>query len=708
MSMASTPSALVAASSAGNVVAVRDRLSTRPRLRRVRMNMMGSVHTAKPGVVPEDSTVQPSKDSSSQVSLDTFASEAAEALAAATVAGHCTVVQLLLDRNADPNVPCTEEGWTAYHLACAHDQADCLEALVRAGCDEPRLDASGRTGAQLAEERHCQRVLQRLAGPLAVLRMERLGAKNERRRIERGKRALLASAVQYASGHGLYLEFGVASGRSINFIASRVPTGPDGQKILVHGFDSFEGLPQDWREGRESGFFDRGGKLPAVAPNVRLYPGWFDDTLPAFLRLPSASAGGTTAAEEVLSASSTVGCAPSATGEELPTVHEEVAAASVAFLHIDCDIYSSTRTVLRHLAPRLRVGSVIVFDEWCGYDGWEEHEAKAWAETCAENHIDFEWIDSPSHRQTGKAARRPLEDDVSGPSRALAITAIRRGASQSAAVPPLPVGLPPSAAPSRATGASACAAGSAGADAPAGTGGVLREGEAGGALGQLGGGGGSLAASLLDMHSLGCARPPDATHTGGPATRPFACAVRIAIDGLTPLQAIEQGTAIVDEVRASLSRGPAATNRQLRPGAAHYVLWEDLGPHSLRVEPNKSNNVNWLTKAWSTKVDPAVAWPPQRELLQRVLPHAHAWTAIIERARADEGIDIKDDCRLEDCSARCHQVHARLRCAPLRACARRGTTPALHTGAPPPPSPMQRPRTPRTCTRPRRTVTTAS
>ena len=31
-------------------------------------------------------------------------------------------------------------------------------------------------------------------------------------------------------------------------------------------------------------------------------------------------------------------------------------------------------------------------DEWCGYEGWEEHEARAWAEFCAEFRVSFEWI----------------------------------------------------------------------------------------------------------------------------------------------------------------------------------------------------------------------------------------------------------------------------------------------------------------------------
>jgi hypothetical protein len=132
----------------------------------------------------------------------------------------------------------------------------------------------------------------------------------------------------HAPRRGLYLEFGVASGQSINFIAARVP-----RSQTVHGFDSFEGLPEQWRPGYNAGLFDLQGALPQVAENVQLHPGWFKESLPQFL-------GG-------LSGRRT------ADGDDV-----------VAFLHIDCDIYSSTALVLEALRSRIVAGSVIVFDEW--------------------------------------------------------------------------------------------------------------------------------------------------------------------------------------------------------------------------------------------------------------------------------------------------------------------------------------------------------
>lgn len=61
----------------------------------------------------------------------------------------------------------------------------------------------------------------------------------------------------------------------------------------------------------------------------------------------------------------------------LPPWAEAHKGETIAFLHVDCDIYSSTVTILRTLQPLLRPGSLIVFDDMYGYVGWDEHEAKA-------------------------------------------------------------------------------------------------------------------------------------------------------------------------------------------------------------------------------------------------------------------------------------------------------------------------------------------
>ena len=59
---------------------------------------------------------------------------------------------------------------------------------------------------------------------------------------------------------------------------------------------------------------------------------------------------------------------------------------------MDCDLYSSTMTVLNGLKDRLQIGTVISFDEYLNYPGWREHEYKAWQEFVAANNIEYDYI----------------------------------------------------------------------------------------------------------------------------------------------------------------------------------------------------------------------------------------------------------------------------------------------------------------------------
>jgi hypothetical protein len=153
--------------------------------------------------------------------------------------------------------------------------------------------------------------------------------------------AMLTHALQMAPADGLILEFGVASGQTVTHLASQT-------KRRLHGFDSFEGLPESWRTGFPQGAFAQ--PLPPVPANVTLHKGLFSDTLPQFL--------------------------PSHPGP-------------VALLHVDCDLYSSTVCVLESLGDRIRTGTVIVFDEYFNYPGWKLHEHRAWTEFVAKTGITF-------------------------------------------------------------------------------------------------------------------------------------------------------------------------------------------------------------------------------------------------------------------------------------------------------------------------------
>ncbi|TWP51656.1 class I SAM-dependent methyltransferase [Lentzea tibetensis] len=157
--------------------------------------------------------------------------------------------------------------------------------------------------------------------------------------------ATLEHALSLVPDGGMALEFGVYTGSTLKII-STARGGED-----VYGFDSFEGLPEDWRNGFPAGAFNVDG-LPDV-PGAELVVGWFDDTLPGFL-------------------------------EE----HE----GPVTFLHVDCDLYSSTKTVLGLCGPRLVEGSIVLFDEYFNFPGWQQHEYKAWAEYVEETGLQFEYL----------------------------------------------------------------------------------------------------------------------------------------------------------------------------------------------------------------------------------------------------------------------------------------------------------------------------
>jgi predicted O-methyltransferase YrrM len=154
----------------------------------------------------------------------------------------------------------------------------------------------------------------------------------------------LQHALSLAPAEGMALEFGVYSGGTLKIIAA-AREGRD-----VYGFDSFQGLPEDWRTNIRAGAFQV-EQAPEV-DGAELVVGWFADTLPEF-------------------------------AERHP--------GPIAFLHLDADLYSSTKTVLDHLGDRLRPGSVVLFDEYFNYPGWPDHEHRAWQEFVAASGISFEY-----------------------------------------------------------------------------------------------------------------------------------------------------------------------------------------------------------------------------------------------------------------------------------------------------------------------------
>jgi predicted O-methyltransferase YrrM len=154
---------------------------------------------------------------------------------------------------------------------------------------------------------------------------------------------LLNHCVQVRPDVGLVLEFGVAAGMSARYLAQRVPK--------VYGFDSFAGLPEE-SDAWEKGQFAQ-AKLPVVPDNVELVVGWYDETLGRFL---------------------------------------EAHPGAIGLLHIDCDIYSSTKYVLDQVRERLVPGTVILFDELWRFGGWENHEWRAFDECLLSQGVTARYI----------------------------------------------------------------------------------------------------------------------------------------------------------------------------------------------------------------------------------------------------------------------------------------------------------------------------
>jgi hypothetical protein len=152
--------------------------------------------------------------------------------------------------------------------------------------------------------------------------------------IEEAPSVFFGAYKRYLHKNGLILEFGVATGDTIKALALY------DKSRIVHGFDSFQGIPESWS------FHEKGAfacDIPTDLPeNVELHVGWFEDTLPKFI--------------------------------------QDHAGETAALIHIDSDLYSSAKTIFKHCGPMIRPGTLLIFDEIMGYEGWEEGEFKAFNE----------------------------------------------------------------------------------------------------------------------------------------------------------------------------------------------------------------------------------------------------------------------------------------------------------------------------------------
>jgi hypothetical protein len=178
-----------------------------------------------------------------------------------------------------------------------------------------------------------------------------------------GVRALTyALANQPIANKGLLLEFGVFQGKTVNDIAAKY------ESLTTYGFDSFIGLPERWDRTDGSfpaGMFNLNGNYPPVRNNVVLVKGWYNESLPQFIF-----------AQQMMAA-----------------IRKEPV-QKVVFLHIDCDLYSSTKLIFDTLyeSNMLNWQVVVVFDELVNYSTYREHEIKAFYEFLQYSHYSVKWL----------------------------------------------------------------------------------------------------------------------------------------------------------------------------------------------------------------------------------------------------------------------------------------------------------------------------
>jgi len=182
--------------------------------------------------------------------------------------------------------------------------------------------------------------------------------------VAASKRALVYGCLQANTKYKHVLEFGVGVGTSMQYLVRYAPIGSE-----IFGFDTFEGLPEDWigRRGRlieSKGTFSNGGVPPAIE-GVRWFQGFFKDTIPEYLKI----------------------------GQPLSLVH------------VDCDLYDSTVDVLYGINDLIMPGTTIVFDEWWfmhkdGTRKYNGHEQQVFYKWVAEKQRQFEFVEYPQRGLT--------------------------------------------------------------------------------------------------------------------------------------------------------------------------------------------------------------------------------------------------------------------------------------------------------------------
>jgi len=150
-------------------------------------------------------------------------------------------------------------------------------------------------------------------------------------------------AIELSDCDRAFYEFGVWMGDSFKYIVPNFSGG--------FGFDSFQGLPENWGVVPRGTYSSR-GRVPDIE-NAKFVVGEFAATVPEFFDSKRPMAG---------------------------------------LINFDADLYSSTITALSNAKPVIDINTIFVFDEFIVNDRWEEDEFKALNEFCEANGFSYEVI----------------------------------------------------------------------------------------------------------------------------------------------------------------------------------------------------------------------------------------------------------------------------------------------------------------------------
>jgi acyl-homoserine lactone acylase PvdQ len=145
------------------------------------------------------------------------------------------------------------------------------------------------------------------------------------------------------------LEFGVYKGNTINYLSKFVKK--------IYGFDSFYGLSEDWVGGTVNHFektYSTMGELPKVNSNVQLIKGDIKETLETFINKNN---------------------------------------SKIFFVNFDLDTYESTKFALSKIKKNFTSNTILYFDEFYDFAGWETGEYKAFKEEIEEDrNFSFKYL----------------------------------------------------------------------------------------------------------------------------------------------------------------------------------------------------------------------------------------------------------------------------------------------------------------------------